>query len=67
MNQLNALSNRVEYYAEPHYFEFCYRIEASGATPDRIVLTFAHFGVHNRSDEDSQRPAAADARQARAV
>jgi hypothetical protein len=53
--------------SEPHYFEFCYRIEASGATPDRIVLTFAHFGVHNRSDEDSQRPAAADARQARAV
>lgn len=42
--------------SEPHFLEFCYRLDVSGATPDKITLTFTHYGVHNRSDEDSQRP-----------
>jgi hypothetical protein len=42
--------------SEPHFLEFCYRLDVSGATPDKIALTFTHYGAHNRSDEDSQRP-----------
>jgi hypothetical protein len=42
--------------SEPHFLEFCYRLDISGATPDKITLTFTHYGAHNRSDEDSQRP-----------
>ncbi|WP_157100135.1 hypothetical protein [Rhodoplanes sp. Z2-YC6860] len=43
--------------SEPHFLEFCYRLDVSGATPDKIKLTFMHYGAHNRSDEDSQRSA----------
>jgi hypothetical protein len=43
--------------SEPHFLEFCYRLDVSGATPDKITLLFTHYGAHNRSDEDSQRPA----------
>ena len=43
--------------SEPHFLEFCYRLDVSGATPDKITLTFLHYGAHNRSDEDSQRSA----------
>jgi hypothetical protein len=42
--------------SEPHFLEFCYRLDISGATPDKITLMFTHYGAHNRSDEDSQRP-----------
>ncbi len=42
--------------SEPHFLEFCYRLDVSGATPDKVALTFTHYGAHNRSDEDSQRP-----------
>ncbi|MBX9845713.1 MAG: hypothetical protein K2Z80_28300 [Xanthobacteraceae bacterium] len=41
--------------SEPHFLEFCYRLDVTGATPDKIALTFTHFGAHNRSDEDSVR------------
>jgi len=41
--------------SEPHFIEFCYRLDVSGATPDKITLVFTHYGSHNRSDEDSQR------------
>ena len=41
--------------SEPHFLEFCYRLDVTGATPDKIALTFTHFGAHNRSDEDSLR------------
>jgi hypothetical protein len=41
--------------SEPHFLEFCYRLDVAGATPDKIVLTFTHYGAHNRSDEDSVR------------
>jgi hypothetical protein len=47
---------------EPHFIEFCYRLDVTGATPNNVALTFTHYGPHNRSDEDSQRPAARDAR-----
>jgi hypothetical protein len=43
--------------SEPHFLEFCYRLDVSGATPDKITLAFTHYGAHNRSDEDSQRSA----------
>jgi len=43
--------------SEPHFIEFCYRLDVSGATPDKVTLLFTHYGAHNRSDEDSQRPA----------
>jgi hypothetical protein len=41
--------------SEPHFLEFCYRLDVTGSTPDKITLTFTHFGAHNRSDEDSVR------------
>jgi hypothetical protein len=41
--------------SEPHFLEFCYRLDVTGATPDKVVLTFTHYGAHNRSDEDSVR------------
>jgi len=41
--------------SEPHFLEFCYRLDVTGATPDKIALTFTHYGSHNRSDEDSVR------------
>jgi hypothetical protein len=41
--------------SEPHFLEFCYRLDVAGATPDKIALTFTHYGAHNRSDEDSVR------------
>ncbi len=46
--------------SEPHFLEFCYRLDVSGTTPDKFTLTFTHYGVHNRSDEDSQRPRKAE-------
>ena len=63
-----AIEDRVQLYfwgratyedmfegSEPHFLEFCYRLDVTGATPDKIALTFTHFGAHNRSDEDSVR------------
>ena len=44
--------------AEPHYVEFCYRLDATGAAPGNIALAFTPYGRHNRTDEDSRRPAA---------
>jgi hypothetical protein len=43
---------------EPHFVEFCHRIDAKGATPNDVTLTFVHYGHHNRSELDSQRSAA---------
>jgi hypothetical protein len=40
---------------EPHFVEFCYRLDVTGATPGNIALAFTHYGTHNRTDEDSQR------------
>jgi hypothetical protein len=48
--------------SEPHFIEFCYRLEASGSAPNAMALSFLHFGMHNRTDEDSQRPVALDQR-----
>ena len=38
--------------SEPHFIEFCYRLEAEGATPGSISLNFTPYGMYNRSDED---------------
>lgn len=41
---------------QQHYFDFCQRVEATGATPDSVALRFSQFGLGNGSDED-RRPA----------
>jgi hypothetical protein len=48
--------------SEPHFIEFCYRLDISGAPPDRLAVAFAPYGQHNRSDQDSVRPAAVEQR-----
>jgi hypothetical protein len=48
--------------SEPHFIEFCYRLDFGGSPPDRLAVTFAPYGPHNRSDQDAVRPAAADQR-----
>jgi hypothetical protein len=66
-----AIEDRVQLYVwgratyedvfdgtEPHFVEFCHRIEAKGTAPNDIALTFVHYGHHNRSEQDSQRSAA---------
>jgi hypothetical protein len=42
--------------SQPHFFEFCHRIEATGETPGSIALRFTQFGVRNGSDEDRRQP-----------
>jgi len=70
-----AIEDRVQLYVwgratyedifegtEPHFIEFCYRLDVTGATPNNVSLAFTHYGPHNRSDEDSQRPLALEPR-----
>jgi hypothetical protein len=47
---------------EPHFAEFCYRLDVKGTAPNAVTLAFSHYGPHNRTDEDSQRPAIFDER-----
>jgi len=44
--------------SEPHFFEFCYRLDVSGTAPNGVAVAFAPHGVHNRTEQDSHRPAA---------
>jgi hypothetical protein len=46
----------------PHFVEFCYRLDVKGTTPNAVTLAFSHYGPHNRTEEDTQRPAILDAR-----
>ena len=39
---------------QPHFFEFCRRIEVTGATPDKVALNFTQFGLSNGSDQDGR-------------
>jgi hypothetical protein len=48
--------------SEPHFIEFCYRLDVSGAAPNALSFAFALHGAHNRTDEDSQRPVALEQR-----
>jgi hypothetical protein len=48
--------------SEAHFVEFCYRLDAKGTAPNAIAVAFSHYGPHNRTDEDSQRPAILDER-----
>jgi hypothetical protein len=41
---------------QPHFFEFCHRVDVAGQTPGSIVLSFAQFGLSNGSDADSRQP-----------
>ena len=47
---------------QPHFVEFCYRLDVKGTAPNAMTLAFSHYGPHNRTDEDSQRPAILDER-----
>jgi hypothetical protein len=42
--------------SQPHFFEFCHRIEVTGETPGDIGLRFTQFGPSNGSDEDRRHP-----------
>jgi hypothetical protein len=44
--------------SEPHFFEFCYRLDVSGTTPTGVAVAFAPHGAHNRTEQDGHRPAA---------
>jgi hypothetical protein len=42
--------------SKPHFFNFCQRLEVTGATPGNIEMRFTQFGLSNGSDEDSLLP-----------
>ncbi|MEI8152192.1 MAG: hypothetical protein WCG92_11400, partial [Hyphomicrobiales bacterium] len=42
--------------SQPHFFDFCHRIEASGEAPGNISLRFTQFGLGNGADEDRRQP-----------
>jgi outer membrane biosynthesis protein TonB len=44
--------------SEPHFFEFCHRLDVTGAAPNTVAVVFAQHGAHNRTEQDSPRPAA---------
>jgi Sec-independent protein translocase protein TatA len=48
--------------SQPHFVEFCHRMDVKGTAPNAIAVSFSHYGPHNRTDEDSQRPAILDER-----
>jgi hypothetical protein len=48
--------------SQPYSIEFCYRLDAAGTPPDKLSLTFTHYGRHNRSEGDNQRPVVLDKR-----
>jgi hypothetical protein len=37
---------------QPHFFEFCHRVEIAGETSDKMGLSFTQFGSSNGTDED---------------
>jgi len=41
---------------QPHFFEFCYRVEVQGSTPNNLSVSFAQYGLRNRCDEEAQHP-----------
>ena len=44
--------------SEPHFFEFCYRLDVTGTAPNSVAVAFTPHGPHNRTEQDGQRPAA---------
>jgi hypothetical protein len=40
----------------PHFFEFCHRVEVSGAAPAQLGVAFTQFGLNNGSDQDARVP-----------
>lgn len=41
---------------EPHFFEFCYRVEVHGSAPNNLSVRFSQYGLRNRCDEEAQHP-----------
>jgi len=41
---------------EPHFFEFCYRVEVHGSVPNNLTVSFTQYGLRNRCDEDARQP-----------
>jgi hypothetical protein len=46
--------------SEPHFFNFCHRLEVAGTTPNNIGLRFTQFGLNNGSDEDRRKAESGD-------
>ena len=44
--------------SEPHFLEFCYRLDVTGSAPNSVSVTFTPHGPHNRTEQDSHRPIA---------
>jgi hypothetical protein len=44
--------------SEPHFFEFCYRLDVAGTAPNSVAVGFTPHGPHNRTEQDGHRPAA---------
>ena len=42
---------------EPHFFEFCYRLDVAGTAPSSVAVGFTPHGPHNRTEQDGHRPA----------
>ena len=41
---------------QPHFFEFCYRVEVHGTVPNNLSVSFTQYGLRNRCDEDANQP-----------
>lgn len=41
---------------EPHFLEFCYRLDVTSTAPGAVSVSFTQYGPYNRADGDSVRP-----------
>jgi hypothetical protein len=41
---------------QPHFFEFCHRVEVHGSVPNNLGVSFTQYGLRNRCDEEAQHP-----------
>jgi len=47
--------------SQPHFFEFCYRVNVKGTAPNNLAVSFTQYGPRNRCDEEARQPAEASA------
>jgi hypothetical protein len=40
--------------SQPHFFEFCYRIDVKGSVPNNLAVNFTQYGLRNRCDDDAK-------------
>jgi hypothetical protein len=41
---------------EPHFLEFCYRLDVTSTAPGAVSVSFTQYGPYNRADGDGVRP-----------